>query len=206
MNPHKGGFCHGYHTETAATLILELIQPKAGSIIRVNTLIYEAAATAHTLTFMKALGASTVTVAAAAAATSLTVAAKTFDPASTAVAASDYAAVQLDSGRYQICAISAVSGLVLTVGALDESVSVGAPIYYFGAAADTGHFAINAKASTVNELTCAAPGGIVDGSYNFVSSAVRYKNAGYGRPVLMSSNNATNAGFLRMLAGTYNAY
>lgn len=205
ISPHKGAFSFDYHTETAATAIVELIQPLESAIARVNTLVYEAAATAHSLVFMKALGRSTLTAAAIAGATSLSVAATSFDPGQT-LAANDYAAVKLASGVYQLLAVSNVSSLALTVNALDEAVVSGAPIFYFGAAADTGHTTLNAKASTVNDIRCAPPGGIVDSGWNFVSSNTRYKHAGHGRPILFYSANGTNAGFLRALAGTYNAW
>jgi len=205
MHPHKGSFSQPSVTQTAGTVITSLIQPRPNGIARINEVVYESAATAHDLVFMKSLGESYLTAAAAAGATSIVVAAKAFDPGQT-LAANDYIALQLTSGVYQLLKISAVSTLTLTVDALDEAALSGAKVHYFGAAADTGHFTMSTKASTVNRYATAPPGGVVNSGWSFVSSNTRYQNKGFGKPILFYSANGTNAGLLRSLNGTYNAF
>lgn len=205
MNPHKGSFAQPSATATAGTVITSLIQPRLNAIARIAEIVYESAATAHDLVFMKSLGETVTTAAAAAGATTLNVAALAFGAAQT-IAANDYIAVQLASGNFQMLLVSGVSTLALTVPALDEAVVSGAKVHLFGAAADTGHFTMTTKASAVNRYATAPPNGVVNSGFSFVSSNTRYQNKGFGKPILFYSANGSNAGLLRSLNGTYNAF
>ena len=205
MNPHKGSFSNPSVTATAGTVITSLIQPRANAIAQINELIYESAATAHDLTFMKSLGETTLTADAVLSATTINVAALDFGAGQT-LAANDYIAIELASGVFQLNVATVVSTLALTVTALAEAVVSGAKVHLFGVLGDTGHQTMTTKASAVNTMRVAPPGGVVNSGYNFVSSGTRYKDKGFNKPILVFSGNATNAGFIRSLAGTYQAW
>ena len=151
---------------------------------------------------MKALGYSVTTVAEVVTATTITVGALTFDPLQT-LAASDYIAVELASGKYHFAIVTNVTGLVLTIAALPEAASLGAKVWYFGAAGDTGHDVLRPPVSATTSLVAAAPSAVSDGGYSFASSGIRYESNGLGRPLLILNANATAASTLVAAAGTY---
>lgn len=202
LNSYFKGWSLPSHTESLGTTIFDGVQPSINAVAKLNLFTITSAGTAHTPTVMKALGYSTTTAAAASGATTIAVAALAFDPVQT-LAANDYIAVQLASGEYFFAIVTNVSTLTLTIAALPEAVLSGAKVWYFGAAADTGHHIMRPPASATTSLSAPAPAAITDSSYSFASGGIRYESNGLGRPMLILNANATAASTHVAMAGTY---
>jgi hypothetical protein len=187
-------------TATAGTVIMGVVPPAQNRRYktRIYGLSYVAAATAHAITIMKALGKSALTAAAASGATTLTVASLSFGRAQS-MAASDFAVICLrDTAgkvKYQLCAVSGVTGLVLTVGALEAPAPLGAEIWYFGTAAETGgdQVVMTATASARTQWFF-GDAGVATSGYLDEASDVIYSRNGAGDPMIVHSANGTNAG------------
>lgn len=185
-----------HHTETAATPIVELIQPKENLKPRLTSLVYTPAGTAHDLIFMKALEQVLTTAPAAAAATTVVLDIATF--CGQTIASGDYVVIEHADGTYGHYLVSALSTLTITINALAKAVNAGAKVFIMGAPADTYHltfkFGASARLEQADYLSGLAECGYDDGVYD---------RDGAGDPALIYSANGTAAGILNRAAGRY---
>jgi len=171
-------------TQSAGTEILWLVPPKTGQYTRLWSISYMPGATAHNLYAMIPIGSKNTTVAAdaAAGATTITITSTLSDEGGAAAAANDYIAVRYGDGTFGPLKISSVSGLTLTVPALTKQVTQGSNLWFFGAVGDHALRKYVATASTRLNLA--------DNKVGLVTTA------NVGQPLLIVSDNATNAGVL----------
>lgn len=193
----------GAKTQSADTVITQLIQPKSGAIARVNKIQYTSGSTAHTLQFLRSQGSTTTTAASAAGDSTITLSSTSpitsdFSSASETLAANDWLAVQSTDGTYELAKVSSVSGSVVTLTAtLAKAVASGATVYAFyelaRAATAAGRPAIlfYPTVSTLSSI----------GSEDHASAIVDGVVA--GAPVMVHSSNATGQGYIQAIAGCY---
>ena len=210
---HAGSFQYGKQTQTAATLIEQVIAGRSGAIARVTSCVYDmltaANTVSHVLAFMKALAHGTLQTTPAVSATSIVV-----DTASLAaaymggdiLATSDRIVYQYTDGTWEANTVTAINTTTgaLTVTALSATrvLVAGQRIYYMGIPGDGAHLLLNCKGTVVTNLNDPIAG-VAQGGFQRVVSEVNYKRTGYGDPMLFSSNNATTAGMLASLSGYY---
>ena len=138
----------GYSTESAATAIIQNIDPRSGERIAIRAFGLTSGATITAAYFMQALGVSTITAAVASNATTGLIATAEFQTAANPAASSDYIAIELDSGAFQYTTIA--TGLYTGFSIddnLTDTVAAGNKVWGFGVAADTGHYRIQMAAS-----------------------------------------------------------
>lgn len=196
----------GHHasklTATAGTAITGLIPPRRGAFTRLCRILFRPGATAHTVTMLKALGQTTLAVAAAASATSITISADpgTGSPSGN-LANSDWICVELDDGSFFLSAISSLSTLTMTVGALPAAAAAGNRVWTFGVPGDHA-----------SSQTTAKPNPITGSSFLSTASVMNdWGDAGAGicqslnqdEPMMVHSNNATNAGTIEQVSAAY---
>lgn len=193
----------GAKTQTAGTVITQLIQPKVGGIARVNKINYTSGSTVHTLQFLRSQGSTTTTAAAAAGDSTITVASTSpitsdFSSATETLAANDWIAIQSTDGTYELAKVSSVSSLTITLTAtLAKAVASGAAVYAFyelarpATSAGRPAIAFYPTASTLSSIGCE------DHASAIVDGMVR------GAPVMVHSDNATAAGYIQALSGAY---
>lgn len=195
-------FHSGEQTQTAATPIVQVIPPKGTNYkTKITTLVYTPAATVHNVIIMKAIAKTTLSAAAADGATSVTLTSVAFADQAT-VAANDYLIIKSDDNTYKSYLVSAVVGNVCTIPALDQASAAGATVWIMGAPADVYHTTLKTVAST-RMLFQDQTAGIEESGFESIVSDVCYSRSGFGDPMLVYSANATNAGFLNMVAATY---
>lgn len=195
--PIKHTRTFGRVTQTAGTIIRLLIPPVRGLTTVITGLEYLPAATAHTLTILQALGKTTLSAAAAASQAVVNI---TADPGATtslffptnvaagALAASDKVVIRQGNGIFQYNTVSSISTLAVTLASnLDYATPAGAEFWYFGVAAN-GHPAELTVASTLYSKQ--NPNGLWASLYP-------------GDPLIIESDNATNAGFLERVDVAY---
>lgn len=202
--------CHhvGETTATAGTAITAVIPPKGDNYkTKITRIVYTPAGTVHNVIVMKALARTVVAANAADGATTLvlTDGTDTFLN-SEDLASGDYAIVRYDDGFYGLLAISANSSGSLTVSALEQPVTAGAPIWLMGAPGQSGtpaiHLTYKTIASTRTEYGC-PQAGVAESGFETVVSNTYYSRSGFGDPLLVYSANATAAGFLNFVCATY---
>lgn len=200
-----GGNGDGGKTQTAGTVIQYLIPPDPRGYTRVTKLTYTDTGTAHTLTFLRPIGKTTV---ASAAATSQAVVNFTANPGTTAgyggisnaIAANDFVAIKTASdGITRLYKVSSVSTLAITMTSnVVVAMAAGDQIWFFGITTDSdgrtgaAHPALLGGAGSAAVTFSDTEGGVV---------ATVAKN----EPILVNSNNATNAGTINQLSWTYTA-
>lgn len=183
--------CYGSLTQTAGTEILRVVPPRDGAPGCVGNFRYEAAATAHTLTMMMVTSSTTVATDAASGQAVVNMSGTLTDASGGAVAASDFLVLQYESGVWEAHKVSSVSGLAITVTAnLTAKIKAGSIAYCMGAPADHAARQFTMKASTTTDFIA---------SDNRVQAARSVE----GNPILVHSNNATNAGTLYWLSYYY---
>lgn len=186
------------HTETAATAIVDIIPPRKGAKARLRKYVYTPGATTHTLTVMCPQGRTTLSAAALAAQAVVNL---TADPGtgttSGAIAAADYLVIEkpFSAGSprtFHIAKVSSVATLAITLTANVPTggFSSGAAVWFFGAAADAQH--------PTFALTTGAQRTPIDDSWYGLCGPT-----GQDMPILMYSDNATNAGTLNYAQGIY---
>lgn len=196
MSNAVGGQVYGTATENAGTVINVLVAPKKRYFTRISKLRYTAAATAHTVTAMRPLGTTT---ASADAATSQAVVNITANPgpSGNALAANDYIAIRhAVDGITRLYVVSSISNLAVTLTAnLTVAVTSGDKIWMFGVAANTdpltgtAHPPLAMGAGAVTELTDDTTGVVCTHTTD--------------QPILLQSNNATNAGTFNLVTAAY---
>ncbi len=197
----KGRFAYKRLTQTAGTVITQVVEPKMnGSKAIITRIAYLCGATAHTLIVLKALAKTVATAAQVATDTAITVASKAFRGDN--VAASDYIVVRHTDGTYGAYLVSAVSTLTFTIPALAAAVAINSPVWIMGAVGETEHINFNAVASVLNQFGDPL-GGLASGGYRSVSSGTVYQRSGNDDPLIVYSANGTNAGVFESISGIY---
>jgi hypothetical protein len=211
-----GSKTYGLKTETADTVITQLVEPRRNLFTHIAAISYRAAGTAHTLTIMRPFARTTLTAAAAGAQAVINIAADpgnypaTVRTADNAIAANDYVVVELPDGTFHIGIVSSVATLAITLTANLPTLGAasGAKVWFFGVAANTNPN--DAQANPTFTMTASAittlgndPGeamGSVCGS--FVGPTGLGLDGKY-EPLLVQSNNATAQGFLESVFAVY---
>lgn len=186
---------YGYQTQTAGTRINQMVQGKKDHYTYVTKLSYKAGSTQHALALMRKVSETTLSAAASAA---QAVIALTADPGTSStggIAAGDHLAVKKPDGTWHHGIVSSVSSLNIT---LTANVPTGgfaddARVIFYGAPGDSDH----------TEKTYA---GLASATNNFPpdgGDAVLIRSLGVDEPVIFSSDNASNAGFLLELSAAY---
>ena len=182
----------GSSTQTAGTAITRAIPPRVGTRAHVSGFSYTAAATAHTVTMLTVL--DTKSVASEAAASQAVVALNSIPTAAdgSILAANDYLILQYEDGSWEPHLVSSLSGLNVTVSAsFSKKILKGSTAYFMGAPGDHSNRQYTIDASQTFTIA---------GSTDRVcAAAATAKN----QPILVHSNNATNAGILRWVAYSY---
>jgi hypothetical protein len=189
----------GQYTASSGTAITVPIGGEFPNLVtNILNLNYLAGATAHTLTLMRGTTWSTIPTAVAAGGTSVTTAAVLLNGAGQTIQANDIVAIQLDNWTWFTSTVSSVSGgnltLVLnTAVPSGRSVPANAVIVEYGQAGDAFHahqqYAAGASATTN------VPNG--------VGPLTLCKATHQGQPIVVNSNNATNAGTLEYINWAY---
>lgn len=189
--PAFGGNSLGRVTQSSGTVINRLVPPRRGAFTRVTKIVYTAAATAHTLTAMRSLGTTTLSAAAAASQAVINLTADP-GPSGNGIAANDYLAIENDDGTVFLDTVSSVSSLAITMTTnLATALSAGQRVWFFGVAANTdpkllaAHTAFTLTASVTTTYSEPVVGVIASHEEN--------------EPILLQSNNATNAGTLEQV-------
>jgi hypothetical protein len=197
---YKGSFAKKRKTETAGTEILQLIEPSMkGARTRITSLVYTSLGTAHTISILKALNRTTLTAAAAATDTAVTVASASF--LNQTIAANDYIVIRHTDGTFGAYKVSAIASLTLTIPALAAAAGVGALVWIMGAIGEAEHVQIAPPVSA--QTRYADENGIAVTGYRSVYSSTVYSRSGNDDPLLIHSGNATAAGVIESVAGSY---
>jgi hypothetical protein len=202
----QAGWHRGYHTESANTVITEIVEPIEDMIIRVTQMIYRAGTTAHSVRLMRPIAETTTTAAAAAAQqvmalTSVNAGLDSSGAAET-LAGSDYLAWKDTNGVYQFDLVSSVSSLNVTMTSnLPTAVDSGAPVWMFYEVGRSSHETFNPGVSATRTYRDGKAGIFQAGLTKQVDR--HNERNGKGDPILFHSNNATAAGFLEALSGIY---
>lgn len=176
---------YGTITQAANTVITRVIPPNPDGRSCVGSLQYEAAATAHTLSLMTTIDTVTASSDAASGQAVLPISRNPVTPDGTLVAANDWFIVQHEDGTWNAYMVSSVSGLNITMTAnLTGKVLAGSRVHFMGAPADHSLRQFTMKASTTYKFDA--------GDFRIRMATGSAKNT----PILVHSNNATNAGTL----------
>lgn len=190
-----GGTGLGGGTQNAGTVIQFLAPPRSGAYTRLTTVTYVAGSTAHTVTYMRPIGKTTTSAAAAASQAVINLTADP-GPSGNGIAANDFLAWQNSDGTFSFDKVSSVASLAITMtNSLSKAVSSGAPVWDFGITSDTdprtgvAHPAYVTTASAANTQTDSV-GGVVAALAPF-------------EPILLNSDNASNAGKFTQITVAY---
>lgn len=199
----RGVYNIGYNTASAGTRIEVVVPPREDARTRIMKLAYRAGTTAHTVTLMKPLGRTTV---ASTAATGQAVVNISANPGTGTVAgtiaANDYLVIQRDTTEINyLVKVSSVSTLAITLTAnVPVAFAAGDKVWFYGVPGDV----------RTNIAEGAMP------LETFASTSVTYSSTEKGEglfttderddPVIVSSDNATVAGFLQYVAAEYLSY
>jgi len=145
---------YGYNTETAATAIVQGIQPREGERIAIRSYGLTAGTSATLVYFMQCLGTSTIDGAVTSGSTTGLALASEPGPAGNTLISNDYIAIQVDDGtvHFSMIATGTYGNFSLST-ALDDSVADGNRAWWFGAYGDEGHLQVNVAASTQEQET-----------------------------------------------------
>lgn len=180
-------------TQTAGTVISQLVKSKGNLKTWIALLKYKVGTTAHTLTVMKAQGPYVTLTADAA--SGQAVVALSADPGTGttagAIAANDNVVLQQDDGSQLMTTVSSVSGLNITLATnLTAKASKGSKFWFYGLTTD-GHPQYVTGTSDTETFGS-------DASVCGVSGSDRG-----GEPLIVQSNNATAAGTFVQIQGVY---
>lgn len=185
---HVAGFKpFGYHTEVAGTVIQSNIPGVNGQRIGLSELLYTAAATAHTLSLMypgSSAGCKNSAASAAAAAQKvINVVDNPLDPAGNAAAAGDWVAYQDADGVWNFDTVAGVvaKAVTMTSNIVTAGIAAGGLVRFFGVAGDLNCFQLAATANATTE---------------YGNGRLILVHPDRGEPMIMQSDNGTNAGFL----------
>lgn len=180
---------YGSLTQTAGTVITRLVPPRTSLRARVTDLIYTAAATAHTITMMPALLKGKITQDAASGQAVIKIESVPTNPLDGSVlAANDIVSFQYEDGAWDLGTVSSLSGTSITLTAnLSKAVDAESAIYFHFAPADHAN----------RRYTAAASGTLTITNGNLCTCPAK------SYPIIVHSDNATNAGTLLKLGYTY---
>lgn len=184
----------GTLTAVAGTAIRYLVQPNRNGKVRASKMVYTAGATAHTATFLRPIGRTT---ASAAAASGQAVINLTADPgvSGNLIAANDLLAIRETDGVTRLYTVSSVSTLQITLTSnLTAGAAAGAKVWNFGVTGDTNP--ADGAAHPAFALASGAATTFTDDN-GFVATFAT------DDPLLLSINNATNAGTLNQFSWGY---
>lgn len=182
---------YGSATAAAGTEILRVCPPKLGRYTRVVSAQYDCGSTSHVLTLMVTLDRVQVSTDAEAGQAVIKFNKAPVDSSGNKIAANDYFVVKDEMGIFGVYRVNAVSGLSITIDAsigtagasgFTNKVLAGRNVWFVGAAADHAARQFTMKASTVNQLPHVPTG--------YATSPAAFE------PIVVHSNNATNAGIL----------
>ena len=172
----KGVSGLGYKTATAATAIIQYVQPKAGARLAVRAFGMTCGGTATTVYFMTPLGGSqALSAAVASGATTGFATAAEVQTSGNPLSSADYVAVQLDNGQYQFTTVATGTYDDFSISAaLTDSVAAGNLVWGFGIATDTGHYRVllTVSVQTARQID----GGLVYGSAKGAPMIVYHAN------------------------------
>jgi hypothetical protein len=213
---------YGKLTQTAGTVISRLVEPWKKAYTRISDLWYNAGATAHVITAMRPLYKVTTSAAAAAGQAVINISADpgnysaifTINTANNLIAANDYVVYQTADGNYTLDTVSSVSTLAITMTNNVPTAGVlnGADFWWFGITTDTNpgdnqaHPQFDCPASGVTKFG-SDPGEAVMGFIGTIQGlspvVPNWKINGQNEPMILQSNNATNAGTMEKVAAVY---
>lgn len=184
-----GGNGLGKKTATAGTKIRRLLPPIAGKFTRLSTVKYTPGVTSHVLTGCRPIGKTTL---AAAAAAGQAVVVCNAQPGSSGndLAANDLVAIQETDGITRLYVVSSVASFpsVTLTGNLTAGGAANANLWNYGIESDTDP--VIGEAHPTWDLTTGAQRSFTDDTGGVVASHVP------NSPILLSVDNATNAGVL----------
>lgn len=181
----------GKKTASAGTAIMAVVPAIPKMTAHLINVTYNCGATAHTLTLMKPLEpALELAEDIAGSGTGLELVAQ---PSSGNIANSDIVVIQLDNGDFHASLLSSVDGLTATVSALPSAASAGNKVWTFGATSEAGHSALTMVASKSHP----------ENTYPQTGQTVLFSAGGVFQPLIVHSDNATNAGTIENLEAAY---
>lgn len=184
--------CYGSLTQTAGTVITRVVPPAEGLRACVGSFRYEAAATAHSLTMMVAVDEVEVSSEAASGQAVVNMNRVPTAGDGSVIANTDFFIIQYEDGSWAVHKVSSASGKAITMTAnLSQAVLKGAKAFFMGAPGDHTDRIWTMKASTIT---------VFDASdFRIRAASGSYLNS----PILVHSDNATNAGTLYYLSYYY---
>lgn len=182
----------GTKTASAGTVITRVIPPKTGARTRATGFSYIAAATAHTLSFMVCMdGTTALTTDAESGQAVINLNRLPQASDGSAIAANDWVVLRYEDGSWSEHMVSSLSGLAVTLSAnLTAKVLSGSTVYFMGAPADHANRQFTCAASVTTQIVGSPTAPLAAG-------------AAVGSPMVVHSNNATNAGTLTWLSFAY---
>ena len=187
-------YATGYASESAGTEIVSICPPNEDMVPVLRGFRYRAGASAHNLYVMSPLGMTKTIEFSASGATTLELARD--DPGRTtagvaqSLATADWIAYRTRSGAVEARKIT-LSGTTATVAAIGEDVDVGADVWAFYGTGDHGAINLVADSSSTTEYDgLHVQGGIP------AQRGLDAPVSGSGMPLLLLSDNITNAGEL----------
>ena len=189
-------------TASSGTAIQQIVPPLAGAIARITSLMYTSAAAAHTITVMRATAKTTADGRAAAAQKVMTLsnvaAMNTVDATSAeGVAIGDYMAWYDDEDKIVFDVVAGISSSAVTMTVnFGNDIPDGSPVWIFGELARASVITFTPPVSLTTTFFLNAQAGI-PGQLDSNS------RAGDNDPLIISSNNITNAGAMVYISGEY---
>lgn len=146
----SGVAAYGYKTESAATAIVQGLQPKAGNRIAIRAYRFTGGAATSTYAyFMQVLGTAELASAIASGGSGVE-----FDDepvAANALATADYVGITLDDGTVHFSTVKSGTALAFYLTTVvTGAAAAGNVAYFFGAATDTGHHRLRVTHSVQN--------------------------------------------------------
>lgn len=188
-------------TENAGTRIQVGIPGMPNAQTYLSLIAYKDAGTAHTITVMRKVSETTTTAATSASGTVINI---TADPGTGtgpgAIAASDVVAIKLTDGSWHFSAVSSVTSLAVTLSTALPSTAgcaSGARFLFYGAPSDTVHNSWKFTGGSGSSTTYfpSNNGGLPYGCLA--------RSKGADEPLVVDSNNASNAGTFVILQAFY---
>ena len=212
-----GSLSLGKVTQTADTVITQLVPPVKGAYAALARVQYLASTTAHTLTVLRPLNWTTFSADAAAGQAVVNLledpgsysttwagrigpAGATPSTANNGIAANDFVVYELPDGNYVMDTVSSVSSLAITLATNVPTggVKKGGRLWFFGITTDTSPQ--TKKAHTQFTLAASATTTLAKKQGVFYRSLNRYD------PLILHSDNATAAGTLERTTVLYLKY
>lgn len=202
---------YGRLTQTAGTVIVQVIEPWPGAMTRITGMRISTLGTAHILTMLRPLNIAYASAAVAVSGTSLVLdrqpgdfnANGTVATADNNIATNDYVVYQMADGTY-VGELVTVSSLTLTItSAGTGGIAAGAPVWFFGIVTDTNpndnraHPRFNLAASSTTTFSRA------DGMTTIPDHRNMDLGDGCFQPLLFIIDNGTNASTIESVGVEY---